>query len=65
MYRVIRRRTIGVQVGCSTVDRREGGTQYSDSKASYGRLENPEKRFLTYDDLLRQYLWDKEFLFAG
>ena len=56
MYKVTCKRTIGVQAGCSTVDRREKGTQCSDSKASYGRLENPEEH------LLRQHLWDKEFL---
>lgn len=62
MYSVTHKRKIGIQVGCSAVDRKEVGVQCSRSKGSYGR-QKPEKEILTYDDLLQNYLWDKDFTF--
>ena len=62
MYSVTHKRKIGIQVGCSAVDRKEVGVQCSRSKGSYGR-QKPEKEILTYDDLLQNYLWDKDFAF--
>ena len=40
MYRVKeKRKKIGIQVGCSSVDHVERGVQCSNSKSSYGRKE--------------------------
>ena len=60
MYSVKRRRTTGVQVGCSSADRKEQGTQCRESEASYKRSDK-EGNFTSYDDLLKNYLWDKDF----
>ena len=62
MYSVTHKRKIGIQVGCSVIDQKEVGVQCSCSKSSYGRRK-PEKGILTYDDVLQNYLWDKEFTF--
>ena len=60
MYRVKEKRKIGIQVGCPSVDRIERGVQCSNSKSSYGRKEI-EARHVTFEDLLQNYLWDKEY----
>ena len=61
MYSVTHKRKIGIQVGCSVVDRKDVGIQCSRSKGSYGR-QKPEEEVLTYD-LLQNYLWNKDFIF--
>ena len=60
MYSVTRKRKIGIQVGCAAVDRKEKGVQCSHSTGSYGWRHN-ETGILTYDDLLRNYLWTKDY----
>ena len=60
MYRVKEKRKIGIQVGCPSVDRIERGVQCSNSKSSYRRKEI-EARHVTFEDLLQNYLWDKEY----
>lgn len=60
MYTVKHRRTTGVQTGCSTVDRKDQRTQCGSTKGSYLRNEKTEK-FTTYENLLQNYLWDKDF----
>ena len=57
---VKRRRVNGVQVGCSTADLKEQGIQCSYAKGSCKRNEK-EKNFTAYDDLLLNYLWDKDY----
>lgn len=60
VYTVTHKRKISIQVGCSTVDRKEQGIQCSNSKGSYGRIEK-EGRFLTYDNFKDMYLWNKDY----
>ena len=48
-------------MGFSIVYRKEVGVQCSRSKGSYGR-QKPQDKILTYDDLLQNYLWDKDFI---
>ena len=60
MYSVKRRRTTGVQVGCSSADRKEQGTQCREFEASYKRSDK-EGNFTSYDDLMKNFLWDKDF----
>ena len=54
------KRKIGIQVGCGAVDRKEIGVQNSRSMRSYGRRKN-ETGHLTYDELLRNCLWTKDY----
>ena len=54
MYSMTHKRKIGIQVGCAAVERKEIGVQ------SYGR-RNIETSFLTYDELLRNHLWTKDY----
>lgn len=63
MYRVKGTRKIGIQVGYSSGDLKEKGVQCSYSKSSY-RKEDRESRFTTFEDLLRNYLWDKEYVLS-
>ena len=60
MYKVKEKRKIGIQVGCPSVERVERGIQCSNSKSSYGRKEK-EAHHVTFEDLLQNYLWDKEY----
>lgn len=60
MYSVTHKRKIGIQVGCAAIDRKEIGVQCSHSTGSYGRREN-ETGHLTYDELLRNHLWTKDY----
>ena len=60
MYSVTRKRKIGIQVGCAAVDRKEKGVQCSHSTGSYGWRHN-ETGILTYDELLQNYLWTKDY----
>jgi len=60
MYTVKRRKTTGVQSGCSTADLKDRSTQCGDTKGSYGRDEKKEN-FTSYESLLRNYLWDRDF----
>ena len=58
MYTVTRKRKAEVQVGCPFGERRDIGTQCSESKGSYGR--NDDTKILTYDELKDKYLWNKD-----
>ena len=60
MYRVKGTKKIGIQVGCSSGEK---GVQCSCSESSY-RKEDRESRFTTFEDLLRNYLWDKEYMLS-
>ena len=60
MYSLKRRRTTGVQVGCSSADRKEQGTQCREFEASYKRSDK-EGNFTSYEDLMKNFLWDKDF----
>lgn len=60
MYSVTHKRKIGIQVGCAAIDHKEIGVQCSHSTGSYGRREN-ETGHLTYDELLRNHLWTKDY----
>ena len=60
MYSVKRRRVAGVQVGCSYAEHKEQSTQCRYFKGSYSRVEKEEK-IISYDDLLRNYQWDKDY----
>ena len=60
MYTVKRKRVNGVQVGWPTADLKEQGIQCSYAKGSYKRNEK-EKNFTAYDDLLLNYLWEKDY----
>ena len=60
MYTIKRRRVAEVQVGCSYADHKEQGTQCHHFKGSYHRVDK-EENITSYDDLLRNYLWDKDF----
>ena len=55
MYTVVRRKTRGVQTGCLKADLKDQSTQ-----ASYQRNEK-QGNFTSYENLLRDYLWDREF----
>ena len=57
MYTVKRRKTTGVQTGCSTADLKD---QSGSTKGSYLRNEKKEN-FTNYENLLQNYLWDKDF----
>ena len=59
MYTVSRKRKAEVQVGCPFRERRDIGTQCSESKGSYGRKD--DTKILTYDELKDKYLWDKDY----
>jgi len=63
MYRVKGTRKIGIQVGCSSGDLKEKGVQCSYPKSSY-RKEERGSHFTTFEDLLRNYLWDKEYMLS-
>lgn len=54
---VVRR---GVQTGCSKADLKDQSTQCGSTQASYQRNEKQEN-FTSYENLLRDYLWDREF----
>ena len=56
MYTVVRKRKIGVQVGC-TLSFKDKETQCGEARGSYRR----ENKLLTYDKLRDRYLWDKEW----
>ena len=60
MYSVTHKRKIAIQVGCAAVDREEAGVQCSHSSGSYGCRQN-ETEILTYDEVLRNYLWTKDY----
>ena len=60
MCSVTHKRKIGIQVGCAAVEHKEIGVQCSHSIGSHGRRNN-ETGFLTYDELLRNYLWTKDY----
>ena len=60
MYTVIRRKTCGMQTGCSKADLKDQSTQCGSTQASYQRNEKQEN-FTSYENLLRDYLWDREF----
>ena len=60
MYSLTHKRKIGIQVGYGAVDRKEIGVQNSHSMRSYGRRKN-ETGHLTYDELLRNRLWTKDY----
>lgn len=62
MYSVTHKRKIGIQVGCAAVDRKEAGVQCSHFTGSYARRQN-ETGILTCDELLRNYLWTKDYTF--
>ena len=61
MYTVKRRKTTGVQSGCSTADLKDQSTQCGDTNESYGRGEKKDN-FSSYENLLRNYLWDRDFI---
>ena len=60
MYTVVRLKTCGVQTGCSKADLKDQSTQCGSTQASYQRNEKQEN-FTSYENLLRDYLWDREF----
>ena len=60
MYTVVCRKTCGVQTGCSKADLKDQSTQCGSTQASYQRNEKQEN-FTSYENLLRDYLWDREF----
>ena len=61
MYTVKRRKTTGVQTGCSAADHKDQSTQCGSTKGSYLRNEKKDN-FTTYEELLQNYLWDKDFI---
>ena len=52
MYTVVRRKTCGVQTGCSKADLKDQSTQCGNTQASYERNEKQEN-FTSYENLLR------------
>ena len=60
MYTVVRRMTCGVQTGSSKADLKDQSTQCGSNQASYQRNEKQEN-FASYENLLRDYMWDREF----
>ena len=63
VYRYKRRKTSGVQTGCSTADLKDQNTQCGSTKGSYLRNEKKEN-FANYQNLLQNYLWDKNFILS-
>ena len=62
MYTVVRRKTCGVQTGCSKADLKDQSTQLCGStQASYQRNYEKQGNVTSYENLLRDYLWDREF----
>ena len=60
MYTVVRCKTCGMQSGCSKADLKDQSTQCGSTQPSYQRNEKQEN-FTSYENLLRDYLWDREF----
>ena len=63
MYTVKCRKTTGVQTGCSTADLKDQSTQCDCTEGSYLRNEKKEN-FTTCENLLQNYLWNKDFTFS-
>jgi len=60
MYTIKQCKTTGVQTGCSAADRKDQSTQCGSTKGSDLTKEKKDN-FTTYEDLLQNYLWDKDF----